>query len=218
MSDPAVIAAITRERLALAAMFSGLDATQLATPSLCAGWTVHDVAAHLTISFNVSAPAMLWRALTEPMSFSGAVDRWTKENGRRPIEGIVAQLRDQAGSRRHPPGMPLAPLVDLLVHGEDVRRPLGIEAPIPFAVAAAAMTFVTSGRAVGFVPPARLRGLRFVATDGDRAWGRGQVVHGPIVSLLLGALGRRVAFDDLGGAVQVLRDRFDPPPSSRKHR
>ncbi|MCU1364858.1 MAG: hypothetical protein JWN39_497, partial [Ilumatobacteraceae bacterium] len=128
MSDPAIIRAITRERLALATMFEELDARQLATPSLCEGWTVHDVAAHLTMPFNVSGAKLLWNALVEPMSISGAMNRLTKEQGHRPIEGIVAQLRDQAGNRKHPPGMPIAPLVDLIVHGEDVRRPLGITA------------------------------------------------------------------------------------------
>jgi uncharacterized protein (TIGR03083 family) len=210
MNDPAVAAAISEERLALADLLAGLDAAQLSTPSLCAGWTVHDVAAHLTMGFNVAGVAFLWHALIEPMSFSGAMDRLTKQHGQRPIEGIVAQLRDEAGNPRHPPGMPMAPLVDLLVHGEDVRRPLGITREIPFTRAAAAMTFVTGGRAFGFAPASRFRGLRFVATDGDRAWGSGQVVHGPVMSLLLGALGRRVAFDELGGAVQVLRDRLDP--------
>ena len=218
MTDPALIAAITRERLSLAEMFSGLDAKQLATPSLCEGWTVQDVAAHLTLGFNVSGPKFAWQALIEPLSFSKAMDRLTREHGRRPIEGIVAQLRDQAGNRRHPPGMPIAPLVDLLVHGEDVRRPLGLKAAIPFNHTAAAMSFVTGGRAVGFTPASRLRGLQFVATDGDRSWGRRQVVHGPVMSLLLSALGRRVALAELGGAVQVLRDRIDPPPDARKRR
>lgn len=216
MSDPAVIAAITQERLAIAEMCSRLTAEQLATQSLCDGWTVHDVAAHLTMPFNVSGFGMAWRALTEPMSLTGAIDRWTKENGRRSIEGIVAQLRDEAGSGRHPVGMPLAPLTDLLVHGEDMRRPLGIPTTISFDRAAAAMAFVTGGRAFGFAPASRLRGLQFVATDGDRVWGRGQVVHGPVVSMLLAALGRRVALDDLGGAVQVLRDRLDPPADAAK--
>ncbi|MCU1393358.1 MAG: hypothetical protein JWM34_1786 [Ilumatobacteraceae bacterium] len=216
MSDPVLIAAIAQERLVLADLFSELDARQLATPSLCAGWSVKDVAAHLTMLFNVSGPGLLWRSLVEPVSFSGAIDRWTRENTRRPIEGIVAQLRDQAANTRHPPGMPVAPLADLLVHGEDVRRPLGIASTVPWAHAVAAMNFVTGGRAIGFVQPSRLRGLQFVATDGDRSWGRGQVVHGPVMSLLLGAMGRRVAFDDLGGAVQVLRDRLDPPPNAPK--
>lgn len=218
MSDPAIIAAITQERLAIAEMCDGLSAEQLATPSLCEGWTVHDVAAHLTMTFNVSGFGLAWRALTEPMSLSGAISRWTKENGRRPIEGIVAQLRDEAGNCRHPVGMPMAPLTDLLVHGEDMRRPLGIATTIKFDRAAAAMTFVSGGRAVGFTPASRVRGLQFVATDGDRVWGRGQVVHGPVVSLLLAALGRRVALDDLGGAVQVLRDRLDPPADAKRRR
>lgn len=216
MTTPSLAAAITGERSALVDLLVDLDDAQLRMPSLCAGWTVHHVAAHLTMPFNISLPGLLWRAVTEPMSLSGAIDRLTREHACRPIEGIIAQLRDHVADTAHPPGQPVAPLVDLLVHGEDIRRPLGMARPIPFDHAAAAMTFVTQGRAFGFVPGSRIRGLRFVATDGDRTWGQGQVVHGPVLELLLGVMGRRVALEHLGGAVQILRDRLDPQPARAK--
>jgi uncharacterized protein (TIGR03083 family) len=208
---PDVARAIAEERGALIDVIAGLDDGQLRSPSLCEGWTVHHVAAHLTMPFNVSAPEMLWRALVEPMSISGAIDRFAQENARRPIDGILAQLRDHITDTTHPPGQAVAPLIDLIVHGEDICRPLGLAHPVRFERAGAAIAHLTRGRAIGFLPGSRLRGLRFVATDGDGAWGQGQIVHGPVVDLLLGALGRRVAFDQLGGAVHTLRERVESP-------
>lgn len=192
----------------MADLFESLNEGQLRTPSLCDGWTIKDVAAHLTMAFNVTVPGMIVRVLGEQLSFARAVDRVTRQLADRPIEGIVAQLRDHAGNRRHPPGAPLAPLVDVIVHGEDVRRPLGIEHTVPFDRVSAAMGFVTGGRALGFLPGSRVRGLRFVATDGDGEWGKGHIIHGPAMSLLLAAMGRRVAMAELGGATNVLADRL----------
>lgn len=208
MSNAQLVADVAEERLVMADLFESLTEGQLRTPSLCDGWTVKDVAAHLTASFNVTLPEMFVRVLGEQLSIARAIDRLTKQLAGRPIEGIVAQLRAQAGNDRHPPGAPLAPLVEVIVHGEDVRRPLGIGHTVPFERVSAAMEFVTGGRAVGFLPGSRVRGLRFVATDGDGAWGKGNIIHGPAMSLLLAALGRRVALADLGGATNVLADRL----------
>ncbi len=213
MNDADVVAAITDERLRLAELFASLTPAQLATSSLCAGWSVKHVAAHLTMLFNVSGPRLMFRVLGEQLSFDRAIDGITQQMATRPIDGIVRQLRDFAGDRRHPPGRAVAPLADLIVHGEDVRRPLGITRDYPFERVDAALRFVTAGRAIGFVPASRIRGLRFVATDRDGTWGVGNaIVHGPALSLLLGIMGRRIAFADLGGAVRVLQQRVDPPP------
>lgn len=212
MNDDEVLAAITDERLQLADLFESLSPAQLATPSLCAGWTVKHVAAHLTMLFNVSGPRLLFRVLGEQLSVDRAIDGITQQMTTRPIEGIVRQLRDFADDRRHPPGRPVAPLADLIVHGEDVRRPLGITRSYPAERVDAALRFATAGRAVGFVPASRIRGMRFVATDVDGRWGEGNaIVHGPALSLLLAIMGRRTAFADLGGAVRVLQERVDPP-------
>ena len=209
MTEDEIFAAVALERLTLADVFEALTPEQLATPSLCEGWTVKHVAAHLTMLFNVSTAGLLMRSLGENLSISRTIDGVTQDLARRPIEGIVNQLRDFAFDRRHMPRRPMAPLVDLIVHGEDVRRPLGLDHPLPFAWSRASMSFLTAGRAFGFVPSSRLRGLRFVATDGDGQWGQGvDVIHGPVLSLVLAIMGRRVALKDLGGPVQILTDRL----------
>jgi uncharacterized protein (TIGR03083 family) len=209
MTNHDIAAALADERTALADLFDSLTADQLATWSLCAKWTVKDVAGHLTTLFNTSMVSMTVRIARNRFSFAKAVEQFTQELSARPIEEITAQLRANASNRKHPPTAPVAPLADVIVHAQDVRVPLGLPRDVPFERVSAAMTFVTGGRAVGFVPPNRLRGLRFQATDGDGVWGSGQLIHGPALSLLMGAMGRRVAFADLGGAVDVLSARLD---------
>lgn len=208
MNKSDIADAVAAERTALANLLETLTPHQLATPSLCAGWTVHHVAAHLTTLFNVTMPQMTLRIARHRFSFDKAVNDLTNELSRRPIEQISAELRANAGNSRHPPSAPLAPLTDVIVHGEDIRRPLGVRRDVRFASTCAAMSFVTGGRARGFLPGSRIRGLRFQATDGDGVWGRGQLIHGPALSLLLAAMGRRVALSDLGGAVGLLDARL----------
>jgi uncharacterized protein (TIGR03083 family) len=216
LNEEAIFAAIADERRQLADLFDSLDARQLASASMCAGWTVHHVAAHVTTLFNISMPAMAWRIAKSGFDFSKAVDRLTAELAQRPIAEITQQLRDNADDRRHPPGRPLAPLTDLIVHGEDVRRPLGILRNVQLDRCLAAMNFITSGRATGFLPRGRLSGVKLVATDVDRSWGLGQVIHGPVIDLLLASTGRRPAFATLGGAKQTLEDRLDAGGRGRR--
>jgi uncharacterized protein (TIGR03083 family) len=208
VAGEAVFAAIADERRQLADLLATLDARQLATPSWCDGWTVHHVAAHLTTLFNVGMGGMAWRVVLARGNFSKAVDRLTAELAQRPIDTIIDQLREHAEDRAHPPGRPLAPLTDLIVHGEDIRRPLGISRQVPLERTVAALGFIASGRATGFLPRGRLDGLQLMATDTDAAWGVGQAVHGPAIDLLLAALGRRRAFAALGGATRTLESRL----------
>ena len=208
MNRDEMFVVLADERVAFADLLEGLTPAQLASPSLCAGWTVKHVAAHVTTLFNVTMPQMAVRIGRNKFNFDKAVRQLTNELAQRPIEHIVTDLRSHATSRKHPPTAVMAPLTDLIVHGEDVRRPLGLAHQVPHDAISLAMGFVTSGSAKGFVPGSRIRGLRFQATDDERAWGKGQLIHGPAISLLMGVMGRRPALKELGGAVQVLDDRL----------
>ena len=51
---------------------------------------------------------------------------------RRSTDEIVAALRGMVGSRRRPPGTKVVdPLLDALVHGQDIARPLGLPRTMP---------------------------------------------------------------------------------------
>ena len=109
----------------------------------------------------------------------------------RSTDRLVAELREHAGSRRLPAVTSYRNIVpDVLVHGQDIAIPLGLDRPMPVAAATAGATRVwTMGWP--FWARRRLRGIRLRATDADWSAGDGDTeVRGPIGALLLLLTGR----------------------------
>ncbi|MHA3704685.1 maleylpyruvate isomerase family mycothiol-dependent enzyme [Jatrophihabitans sp. YIM 134969] len=207
----AVFAATAAHRLRFADLVESLSDDELATPSLCEGWTTRDVAGHLSVAI-VGAPLPY---------LLGMVRAWGRPNvanrdvaiaaARRPVADLVTFIRRHATSRFVPPGAgPRAPLADVLIHTGDVARPLGRPHEADPDAVGWALDFVTGPRPVGFSSVRRLAGLSFVATDLDRTWGSGAAVRGRGLDLLLAACGRTVALDALTGeGVAVLLSRSE---------
>ncbi|WP_433294783.1 maleylpyruvate isomerase family mycothiol-dependent enzyme [Actinoplanes sp. CA-030573] len=194
-------AVIIERRHAVADLVDGLTAAEWERPSLCAAWSVREVAAHLTLQQlgvgDVLAMLGRWR---------GTVERTTRHEACRqaarlsPAE-IVTTLRDTADRRRHTIGVtPMETLIDLLVHEQDIAIPLGRRRAMPRPAAAAATQRLLTMR---FPPPLRsvraVAGLRLTATDVDWSYGTGPDLRGPIAALLLTAAGRPVMTDQLTG-------------------
>jgi uncharacterized protein (TIGR03083 family) len=202
MSEDAVWAAVDHERLSLAELLDDLSAEEWAKPSLCDGWRVRDVAAHLALA------QMGWgNATVEMVRARGNFDRMVRNSAVRhavaPTGRLTAEIRAMAGSRRHAPMVtPLEPLLDVLVHGQDIALPLGRTRTMPIEAATAAATRVwTTGwpLSTAFHTRSRLRGLRLVASDTDWAVGKGALVEGPVDALLLLLTGRTAAVHRLSG-------------------
>jgi len=211
-----VFAATAGRRRAVADLLEELTADQLTAPSLCAGWDVHTVAAHLA---DAAAPGGFGRLLLDLVRARGSLHRANadaaRRAGRRPVAETVALLRRWAEHQVSPPVTGArAPLADALVHEGDMRVPLGLPyAPDPDAVRVG-LEFVTTGRPVGFVPRGRLRGLRLVAHDGDWSWGEGAELGGRGIDLLMAACGRHAVLSRLEGAgVPVLTARIALTPA-----
>jgi uncharacterized protein (TIGR03083 family) len=202
---------IAAERVRLAGGLDDLSAAEWEAPSLCAGWTVHVVAAHLNAPWEVSVPTVLV-AVARARSLDGGFDRIARRvAGRTDPAGCVAGLRDHAGSRFTPPGSgPEAPLTDVIVHGADMLIPSGRAVEVDPVALATALEFLTGGRAKGFVPKGRTDGLAFEATDLDARVGRGRtVVRGPALALCSAICGRAPMIDLLSGdGVPVLAGRI----------
>jgi uncharacterized protein (TIGR03083 family) len=120
-----------------------------------------------------------------------------------PVDQFPRRLRAMIGSRRTAPFLsPLEPLLDVLVHGQDIALPLGLPRAMPVAAAAAAATRVwTMGWPMSraFRARTRLRGLQLTATDVGWRAGEGRRVEGPIQAVLLLLTGRTAALDRLSG-------------------
>ncbi len=118
---------VGRERARLLSVLEELDDAGWRTPSLCAGWSVRDLAVHLLMPYELSMPRFLALMARSRFSFDRTADRWARSDRRSPAE-VVAALRDtghrtfQAG----PGAPPEAPLSHLVIHAEDVYRPLGV--------------------------------------------------------------------------------------------
>ncbi|GAA5083629.1 maleylpyruvate isomerase family mycothiol-dependent enzyme [Nocardia iowensis] len=112
--------------------------------------------------------------------------------GHTPTE-LIAQLRACASSARRAPGAaPVDPLVDIIVHGQDIARPLERNWQTPTERVAAALDHVVASRFYG--ARKRLRGARLTATDTDWTYGDGpEEIHGSVTDLLLVATGRQAA-------------------------
>jgi uncharacterized protein (TIGR03083 family) len=181
---------IDNERAWLADLLDSLPQEAWQQPSLCAGWTVRDVGAHLTFA-HARVRDLLWPAVRAGFRYDALV----KDTAvRSPLthEEIVATLRGFLGSRGHVAFITdLEPLIDILVHIQDICRPLGIDHPMPpDAAAAAADRVLSTPRPIRrWKPP---QGIRLVATDVDWAHGSGDEVHAAMRSHLLTLTGRQI--------------------------
>lgn len=212
MERDAVFGLVAAERRRLADALEQLDAADWERPSLCEGWSVHVVAAHLNTPWDVPLPTMMLTMVRSGFSLPRAMDRVSRQvAARRDPAACVAGLRDHADHRFTPPGSgPEAPLTDVVVHGGDMLTPLGRSVDVAPEALAVVFDFLAGGRAKGFLPRGRCDGLRLEATDLDRTGGPGtELVSGPALAVCSAVLGRRAELDQLDGpGVATLADRI----------
>ena len=185
---------IDEQRTSLAGLLEALSPEQWTAASLCDGWKVRDVAAHLTQS-QMSPGRVAVEAVKSRFRFDPMIKRLALEDNRSQAE-IVAALRATVGSRKHIVGTkPLDPLTDALVHGQDIAVPLGIDRPMPEAAAAAAANHMWHMR-FPTQPAKRFTGIRLIATDADFTAGEGYQITAPIREILMAITGRPSAISD----------------------
>ncbi|MBL7256327.1 maleylpyruvate isomerase family mycothiol-dependent enzyme [Paractinoplanes lichenicola] len=206
----AVRRAIAGERRRVADLVESLSPDQLATPSLCAGWTVRQVAGHLVAAVDAPGRLTLSALLRSGFRIHRANARLAAEIARRPAADLAGSLRRHAENPFRPPvvGYP-GQLADLQVHGQDMRRPLGLPHGLALDHLRLSLDFLTGGRAVGFTPRRRLAGLRFESTDLDWAYGEGALVSGPAEALMMALTGRAAGLGEIDGpGVRILAARL----------
>ncbi|MGK5680958.1 maleylpyruvate isomerase family mycothiol-dependent enzyme [Actinoplanes sp. URMC 104] len=205
--------AVDAQRASLTALLDDLSGDEWRQPSLCAGWTVRDVAAHLTM--QQLGPGDMLRLLSR---WRGSLDRTGEHVARRraaelTTDQIVAAIRGTIGSRRHNFGVtPLETLTDILVHSQDIAIPLGRRLDMdPEAAATAATRNLTMRLPPPMPSVRRMAGFRLTATDTTWSAGEGPEVRGPMAALLLVCCGRLVALPQLSGeGAAALTARFRP--------
>lgn len=199
METSEIVARCAEHRRTLADLLESLDDSQLATPSLCGKWTVRTVFAHLTVLPLVPPRKFALELMKSRGSFHRANDAVARRLAAAPVAEVAANLRTHAESRKRPPRAgPRAPLVDLLVHGGDIRIPLGIEFAPPAADLAVALDFLADAP-YGFVARGLLDGISLQPTDLARTWGNGAELTGRAADIMMAITGRRATLDVLGG-------------------
>ncbi|WP_257422527.1 maleylpyruvate isomerase family mycothiol-dependent enzyme [Nocardioides carbamazepini] len=197
-----VRALLAAERRDLVALLRDLSVDEWDAPSLCAGWRVREVAGHLLYD---CIPGSTYAGIVVRHGFG--VNRVNNDlaarGGAMPTSRIVEKLEAEAGTLSR--WVPRIVFADLLVHHQDIRRPLGRARTIPEERLRLALDHPDP---LSF-PGRRSKGLSFVATDLDWSRGSGPEVRGTGESLALAIGGRPVVLDELAGdGVPVLRRRL----------
>ena len=222
-------AGVDDQRARTARLLEGLSAEQWDHPSLCEGWTVRHVAAHLTMQEVRPRDAARFVARHPRMLRSTSLNAFIRDSavlqaGDLEEAEIIGGIRGGIGSRRHNPFVtPLETLTDILVHSQDIALPLGLHLamrPGPSSLAATRRWDTRNtwlSRVNRRIP---LEEYRLRATDTDWARGDGPDVAGPVGAILLLLTGRTVALQQLTGeGSERLRQAMDayqgpalPPP------
>jgi uncharacterized protein (TIGR03083 family) len=193
-------AVITDERGRLAGVIDSLSPDQWDQPSLCTGWTVKILVAHIALTSRLTPLQAMRGMVAAGFDINKMIDRSARAHAARhsPAE-LAAQYRETVASERRPLGTkPRDPLVDVLVHGQDLTRPLGIAHPMPAEHVVPALDFALGASFYG--APKRVAGLRLVATDAEWSTGDGdRELRGPSGDLLLVATGRPTGLGSLEG-------------------
>lgn len=200
MDTASAWATLAVERRALADLLDTLAPAQWATPSLCRGWSVQDVVAHLTVGPSASLAEVGRAMAASGFRFHVANRKLVAARAALTPSELTALLRRHAESRFHPPFHDWhAPLSDLYLHRLDCLLPLGIPVAGDLAGWCDVLSFLTSRRAtIGFLPTG-LPSLTYVATDCEFSHGSGPRVEGPADALALSIARRPVRLDHLAG-------------------
>jgi uncharacterized protein (TIGR03083 family) len=198
---------IHAERKALATDLGALQDDQWSTPSLCSGWTVRDVLAHMTTTAKMSPAGFFVKFAGSGFNFGKVQNSGiAAAKGASPAD-TLAGFEAIVNSTGHPPGPLDTILGETIVHSEDIRRALGIKHAFPTeAVVQAADFFKNSNLIIG--TKRRITGLTLRATDTQWSTGTGPEVAGPMLALLMAMTGRKAATGELTGeGVETLAAR-----------
>ncbi|MGZ6792397.1 MAG: TIGR03085 family metal-binding protein [Mycobacteriales bacterium] len=187
-----------RERADLLALLGPLGPD---APTLCEGWTTHDLAAHLVA--RERRPLALPGLVVAPLH--PLTERYERQARRTPYEDLL-KLLEKGPPLWSPVRAPVANVHELFVHHEDVRRPAGLgprrlDGDLEdalwerLAVLGPALTRRAKGLGITLVTPGA-RSLR-VRRGADEV-----VLRGEVGELFLWLFGRR-------GAAQVTVEGAD---------
>lgn len=189
---------IHAERVQLADTLETLSPAQWRADSWCTTWTVQDVAGHVLAAAE-QTPLNFYKELAAAgFKFDVFTTRGATRLAKLGPAEIVRRLRARTTTTNHPPAPVIAMLGEIVVHGDDIRRPLGlVHRSSDDALIAVADNWKNSNLLIG--AKRRIAGLKLQATDVAWSHGDGPELSGPLQSLILAMTGRKEALGDLSG-------------------
>ena len=185
-------AAVGAEFTWLADVLDGLPDVAWDTPSLCAGWRVREVVAHITMAVRYTPPEFYAELESYEGDFTLLSNRVAARDAALPTTTLVANLRDDALHAWIPPGGgPIGALTHVVVHGLDITVPLGVARPASDETVLAVLDHLTlEGGHANF--GVELDRLCLQATDIDWTFGSGTPMSGTTADLALFLSGRNL--------------------------
>lgn len=189
---------IHAERVQMVNTLESLTPAQWGADSWCSGWSIQDAAGHILAAAE-QTPLNFYRELgAAGFKFDVFTTRGATRLSKIGPAEIVRRLGARTTTTNHPPAPVMAMLGEIVVHGDDIRRPLGLVHHTPEeALLAVADSWKNSNLLIG--AKRRIAGLKLRATDAEWSHGDGPEVSGPLQSLILAMTGRKSAYDDLSG-------------------
>lgn len=201
---------IHAERAALAADLAEISEDRWATQSLCDRFTVREVLAHVTAGASLNPVRWITGVIRCRFDFDRQVAMRLAEHMGATPAATLAAFRQVITSTTKPPLRVAVMLGEIIVHGEDIRRPLGIERDYPVTTLTTLADYY-HGSDLPVLARSRVRRLRLTATDGPFTAGTGPQVSGTTLALVMAMAGRAPYCDELDGdGVAILRGRQTP--------
>ncbi|MGW5716530.1 maleylpyruvate isomerase family mycothiol-dependent enzyme [Amycolatopsis sp. NPDC003865] len=190
---------IAAERRELAALLGDLSAAEWTSPTLCAGWRVPEVVAHVTMPFRFSTGRFVRELVKSGGRFNRMADRAARQGAAElSRDALIASLRDNADHPWQPPGGgPAGALSHDVIHGLDITTALGLDRRVPLE----RLEIVLGGTKPKQVKyfGTDLAGVCLRADDLDWSFGTGTPVTGLAQDLLLVLCNRRLPAGRLRG-------------------
>lgn len=181
---------VVEHRRELVAFLDGLTAAQWDTQSLCEGWRVREVIAHVTMPYRYSASRFVLEMVKSRGNFNRMSNRRALADARELTEQqLLSSLRDNVAYPWKPPGGGFdGALSHDVIHGQDIRVALGDDYVVPEDRLSRVLDGLSPKNVKYF--GADLEGVRLRADDRDWEFGAGAEVHGAAQDLLMVLCGR----------------------------
>ncbi|HEY2042034.1 MAG TPA: maleylpyruvate isomerase family mycothiol-dependent enzyme [Jatrophihabitans sp.] len=199
MDNEHLAEAIATQRRGLAEMLHDLPADAWDSQTLCAGWRVREVVAHVTMPFRYSTARFVREIARSRGNFDRMADRCARRDAQAPPGELLAALRDNERHPWKPPGGGLeAALSHDVIHGLDITIALDIAHHVPEDHLRMVLDTITAPQSLKHFHT-DLDGIELRAEDMDWSFGRGAQIHGPAQELAMILCGRQLPAPRLHG-------------------